>query len=156
MFELLRGYEPVADSAGTLYRPRVYSRVETDGRWSGWLVLFSTTAGRVISSGRETTQQTYDALVHWATTLSPIYLEGALNRALTLQPEAALADDLARLYLESDAPEEADLTAAAEVDESAARAAREEAASPRRRKRMTKADAKAASKAPRRASPTRK
>jgi hypothetical protein len=154
MFELLRGYEPVADSAGTLYRPRVYSRVETDGRWSGWLVLFSTTAGRVISSGRETTQQTYDALVHWATTLSPIYFEGALNRALTLQPEAALADDLARLYLESDAQEESDLAkASADLHESAAR---EEAAGARRRKRMAKADAKAASKTPRRASATRK
>jgi hypothetical protein len=106
MFELLRGYEPVADAVGTFYRPRVYSRVESDGRWSGWLVFFPVPPGRVISSGRETTQPTFDALVRWATTLSSVYLEGALQRALALEPEAELVDDLAQLYVIASAARE--------------------------------------------------
>jgi hypothetical protein len=129
MFEVLRGYEPVADSAGTVYRPRVYSRVEAEGMWSGWLVFFPVPPGEPISSGRETTQPGYDAIVHWATTLSPVYLEGALHRALALQPEAALADDLARLYVTArGAREEAELAeTSAELHELSADVARAEA-----------------------------
>lgn len=113
MFELVRGLEPVTDAAGVSYRARVYGRAEPGGRWSGWLVFFPVPPGPVISSGRETVQPSYDDLVRWGTSLSHVYLEGALRRALTLQPEAALADDLARLYLlAQDAREEAELAEA--------------------------------------------
>jgi hypothetical protein len=38
--------------------------------------------GSAVRSGRETTQPNQTALVYWATGLSPVYLEGALHRAL--------------------------------------------------------------------------
>ena len=59
-----------------------------DGRWEGWIEFSDVDTGVVIRSGRETTQPSRDDVMYWATGLTRVYLEGALERALT--PERLL------------------------------------------------------------------
>jgi hypothetical protein len=88
--------EPVASEQDT-YRARVYGKRLDDGMWGGWIVFFPSTGGHVISTGRETTQNSFGAVKHWASGLTHLYLHGALERALALQPEAQLSRDLERI-----------------------------------------------------------
>ena len=87
---------PLSLAAGT-YRARVYGQEMADGRWSGSIVFVPVGGGRLIATERETTQSSLAALTHWATGLSEVYLQGALERGLALQPEAQLAKEVARL-----------------------------------------------------------
>src|SRR5690606_39119818 len=90
LLALARHYdEPVASASG-VYRARVYGRVLEDGRWGGWLVFFPAGGGRVAATDRETSQSGFADLAYWASGLTHAYLEGALERALALQPEAEL------------------------------------------------------------------
>jgi hypothetical protein len=50
--------------------------------WEGWLEFTPAGGGEPIVSGRETTQPNRLDTEYWATGLTPIYLEGALERAL--------------------------------------------------------------------------
>jgi hypothetical protein len=53
-----------------------------DGLWQGWIEFTPLGGGAPMRSGRETTQPNRADLVYWATGLSPVYLEGALRRAV--------------------------------------------------------------------------
>jgi hypothetical protein len=53
-----------------------------DGRWQGWIEFVPVDGGSAIRSGRETTQPNRVDVQYWATGLTPVYLEGALHRAL--------------------------------------------------------------------------
>jgi hypothetical protein len=90
-------YEQLLTSAGRRYRARVYGEQRADGRWAGSLIFVPVDGGRLISTATETTQSTLADLAQWGAGLSDIYLEGALARALALQPEAELARELERL-----------------------------------------------------------
>lgn len=107
----------VGGTDGVVYRARVYGGVDDDGRYGGWIVFFPIGGGRVISTDRETTQSSMSDLTYWASGLTPTYLEGALERALALEPEAQLARNLEQLErLETSAEMVADtLEAEAEV-----------------------------------------
>jgi hypothetical protein len=67
---------------GTTYEALIYGQSRVDGSWIGWLEFVPLTGGRVLRTGRETSQPDRDALVYWAGGLEPLYLEGALARAL--------------------------------------------------------------------------
>ena len=72
---------------GTVYRARTYGAARPDGTWAGWLEFSPTEAdpGEVPATrrtGQETSQPDRRALVYWAGGLEPVYLEGALQRAL--------------------------------------------------------------------------
>jgi hypothetical protein len=55
--------------------------------WEGWIEFLTETGQRVVTE-RETTQPTLEAVRYWATGLEPIYLEGALERAVRhMEPE---------------------------------------------------------------------
>jgi hypothetical protein len=69
-------------SDGANYAPRACARLGDDGLWEGWLEFSELDTGAVIRSGRETTQPTRDDVMYWATGLTRVYLEGALERAL--------------------------------------------------------------------------
>ena len=60
--------------------------------WEGWLE-FAPLGGRGIvrRSQVETTQPNREALAYWASGIEPVYLEGALERAITSR-----SDDRAR------------------------------------------------------------
>ena len=49
--------------------------------WEGW-IEFVTELGQRVVTDRETTQPSKEAVAYWATGLEPIYLEGALQRAV--------------------------------------------------------------------------
>lgn len=53
-----------------------------DGLWEGWVEFEPVHGGPSVSTGRETTQPNRKDTVYWATGLTPVYLEGALIRAL--------------------------------------------------------------------------
>lgn len=74
----------IADADGHAYSARAMGR-QRQGRtvWEGWLE-FSPVGGRGIvrRSPIETTQPNREALAYWASGIEPVYLEGALERAI--------------------------------------------------------------------------
>ena len=68
---------------GRRYQARSYATSREDGTWSGWLEFWSTDGStRVMRTGQETSQPDRKAVEYWAAGLEPVYLEGALERAL--------------------------------------------------------------------------
>jgi hypothetical protein len=132
MFELLHQYSDVIRLGTAAYRARAYAQQDENGGWGGFLIFVPVTGGRVVGSDRETTQSTFDALDHWAATLSWVYLEGALTRALERQPEVQLSKRLTEI-------ERAEARALAEADalERAAELARIEAAVAQEQREIT-------------------
>lgn len=91
-------------SGRDVYRASAHGERQEDGRWSGYLEFTPILGGRSVMTPRETTQSSFDALEHWAGGISPVYLEGAIERALALEPEARLERQLADIErLEADA-----------------------------------------------------
>jgi hypothetical protein len=104
---LAHHYDEPVTSGGVTYRARVYGAREADGQIGGWIVFFPLGGGRVVSTARETTQADLADLGYWAADLADlgywasglthVYLEGALDRALDLQPDAVIGRELERL-----------------------------------------------------------
>ena len=132
MLEFVHEYADVIRTEAAAYYARVYGEREQNGGWGGYLVFVPVAGGRMVASDRETTQATFDALTHWAGTLSWVYLEGALTRALDRQPEVQLSRRLTEI-------ERAEAAARAEAEalERAAELARSEAASAREERQAT-------------------
>ena len=83
MAEVLTEFEAtVRDESGREYIARACGRECPDGHWEGWLEFVPLDGGVVVRSARETTQPNRVDTEYWATGLTPIYLEGALRRAL--------------------------------------------------------------------------
>jgi hypothetical protein len=83
MAEVLAEYpEVVIVEDGKRYTARACGAAVPSGQWQGWLEFVDMETGEAIRSGRETTQPNRVDTVYWATGLTPIYLEGALQRAL--------------------------------------------------------------------------
>ena len=91
--------EPVITPNGQIYYARACGSEMRDGLWQGWIEFEPVAGGMVLRSGRETTQPKREDAIYWATGLTAIYLEGALERALklvALQPTyVGPADDIA-------------------------------------------------------------
>jgi hypothetical protein len=68
---------------GRLYTVRACGRQREDLTWEGWLEFVPTDGSDVLRSSRETTQPNLADLEYWATGLTPVYLEGAMQRVLT-------------------------------------------------------------------------
>jgi hypothetical protein len=77
---------PVVSRAGEAYSARACGRQREGHLWEGW-IEFEGPGGDVLRSGRETTQPNLTDLEYWAQGLTPVYLEGALRRALEPTPE---------------------------------------------------------------------
>jgi hypothetical protein len=83
MAEVLTEFETsIRDENGREYIARACGRECPDGHWEGWLEFVPFDGGIVVRSGRETTQPNRIDTEYWATGLTPVYLEGALRRAL--------------------------------------------------------------------------
>ena len=91
---LVQFAELVADENGRRYLARACgSPMAGDTRWQGWVEFVPIDGGAAVASSRETTQPNRTDTVYWASGLTPIYLEGALQRALhplRLTPEPSL------------------------------------------------------------------
>jgi hypothetical protein len=79
---LLRFPDFVAAESGHAYRAQAVGGPMPDGLWEGWIEFESLDGGRPVRSPRETTQPNRKDTVYWASGLTPVYLEGALKRAL--------------------------------------------------------------------------
>jgi hypothetical protein len=90
MAELLRTFEePLVDQEGTRWSARACGAPAPDGKWEGWIEFTPEDGGPALRSQRETTQPNLAAAIYWAGGLTPVYLEGALERAL--QPVGPVA-----------------------------------------------------------------
>lgn len=83
----------ISDPDGHLYTARALGRQRKDRTvWEGWLEFTPRGDGGMVRKGPiETTQPNREALAYWASGLEPVYLEGALERAI-----AARSDPRAR------------------------------------------------------------
>lgn len=89
--ELVFDLEPaVTTENGLLYRATVVARAAVDGHWNAWLEFMSTDSRDVLQTGIETHQVNEADLHRWATTLSDVYLRGALDRARVSSAETAV------------------------------------------------------------------
>ena len=77
--------EPIAAPNGKTYFAQAVGKEVEGGLWHGWLEFQAVNDGPdALVSGRETTQPNRTNLEYWAQGLTKIYLEGALDRAITL------------------------------------------------------------------------
>jgi hypothetical protein len=83
MAEVLAQFdEPLLKSSGIVYRARACGASMPDGLWEGWIEFIPVDGGKPVRSPRETTQPNRADTAYWATGLTAVYLEGALERAL--------------------------------------------------------------------------
>jgi hypothetical protein len=74
--------EPVVAKDGRAYIARACGAPANSALWHGWLEFVPVDGGVPVRSSRETTQPNRVDTAYWATGLTPVYLEGALERAL--------------------------------------------------------------------------
>lgn len=86
---LVQFSEPVVGPDGTAYVARACGSARADGLWQAWIEFLPMGEGEAIRSGRETTQPDRGDALYWATGLTSVYLEGALERALNPQSRPA-------------------------------------------------------------------
>ena len=79
---LIRFDAPVTHRDGRQYRAQACGRERDNGQWEAWLEFEDVKTGEVLRSQRETTQPNQNDAVYWATGLTTVYLEGALDRIL--------------------------------------------------------------------------
>ena len=83
MQTLLQFDEPMTGRDGRRYSARVCAGEDERGHWRAWIEFEDVEAGgRVLRTHFETTQPNRRDTEYWATGLSRVYLEGALDRAL--------------------------------------------------------------------------
>ena len=88
---------PIRGRDGTTYEARACGGPMDDGLWQGWIEFVPLDGGQPVRTPRETTQPNRIDTLYWATGLSPVYLEGALRRAIeppiavpTLPPQPSI------------------------------------------------------------------
>lgn len=75
---------PMTDGSGNSYLVFVQGRSRPHDTWEGWLVFERQRDSRRFSTPVETTQPDAQAVLYWASGLTNTYLEGALDRALSV------------------------------------------------------------------------
>jgi hypothetical protein len=83
MAQVLAQYTDVlTDEDRVRYRAHACGAPMADGKWQGWIEFLPLDGSTPIRSGRETTQPNRTDVEYWATGLTAVYLQGALQRAL--------------------------------------------------------------------------
>jgi hypothetical protein len=83
MAEVLVDFDTPIRYGDDIYRARAVGRLAGDRHmWEGWLEFVPAAGGPGIVGTTETTQPEREHLVYWATGLTPVYLAGALSRAM--------------------------------------------------------------------------
>jgi hypothetical protein len=78
--------QPIRGTDGVTYHAKACARPREDGRWEGWIEFAKNAGGEIFRTTRETTQPNLVDMTYWATGLTTVYLEGALDRALPHEP----------------------------------------------------------------------
>jgi hypothetical protein len=100
---LIRFDTPVIYRDGRQYRAHACGRELENGQWEAWLEFEEMTSGQTLRSQRETTQPNQTDAVYWATGLTPVYLEGALDRILH-PPPRKVAEPVRPPFFDGPAP----------------------------------------------------
>lgn len=100
---LVRYTDVVLETGGRAFIGRACGAPVADGLWHAW-IEFESDDGTALRSPRETTQPNREAAVYWATGLTPVYLEGALHRAVQ-GPLPLAAPDTSRPIFDGPAPD---------------------------------------------------
>ena len=87
---------------GLRYRAQAVGAATADGLWEGWIEFIQTHGGSSVRTARETIQPNRRDSAYWATGLTTVYLEGALERAL--HPLLRREPDAAEPFLDEPAP----------------------------------------------------
>jgi hypothetical protein len=101
---LVQFADPVVSPDGVAYIARACGAEAPDGLWHGWIEFLPVEGGSSVRTGRETTQPNRVDAEYWATGLTPVYLEGALQRALK-PPSRPVAPDVMPPVFDGPAPE---------------------------------------------------
>jgi hypothetical protein len=86
---LVQFTDPVVSPEKRLFVARACGAEMADGLWEGWIEFIPADGGPAQRTRRETTQPKREDAVYWATGLTPVYLEGALERAQRPARQAA-------------------------------------------------------------------
>ena len=78
---LVQFTDPVVSPEKRLFVARACGVEMADGLWEGWIEFIPADGGPALRTRRETTQPKREDAVYWATGLTAVYLEGALDRA---------------------------------------------------------------------------
>jgi hypothetical protein len=89
---------PLKLTNGRVYTAQACGRQRDDGRWEGWLEFVPDDGSVVLRSQRETTQRGLADLEYWAGGLTPVYLQGALDRTLTPPPAVVDPPQIRAVY----------------------------------------------------------
>jgi hypothetical protein len=82
MAEVLVAFEEPVRDDGSHYQARAVGRLADDGMWEGWIEFIPLGgSNEVLVTSVESRQPEKEHLVYWATGLTPVFLEGALQRA---------------------------------------------------------------------------
>ena len=81
MAEVLARFSQRIRDGVTAFQAQACGAPMSDGRWSAWIEFIPVDGGHPLCSPRETTQPNRTDAKYWATGLTPVYLEGALQRA---------------------------------------------------------------------------
>lgn len=100
---LIRFDSPVIYRDGRRYHAQACGRERDNGQWEAWLEFEDVASGEVLRSQRETTQPNHADSVYWATGLTPVYLEGALERILNA-PAHRAPDPVSPPFFDGPAP----------------------------------------------------
>jgi hypothetical protein len=100
---LIRFDTPVTYRDGRQYTAQVCGRELENGQWEAWLEFEEITSGEILRSQRETTQPNQADAVYWATGLTRVYLEGALDRILHA-PAYKVAEPVRPPFFDGPAP----------------------------------------------------
>lgn len=82
MAEILQEYTATVEDGATAYKARAIAVPRKDGTWEGRLEFIPVSGGPVLHTERETSQPNREAVAYWASGIEPVYLAGALERAL--------------------------------------------------------------------------
>jgi len=82
MAEVLRTFDTAVSDGTQDYLARAVGREAADGMWEGWMEFVPSAEGaEVIVGGVESRQPAKEHLAYWASGLTPVFLEGAFERA---------------------------------------------------------------------------
>jgi hypothetical protein len=90
MAELLREYPTLVGGVDDkAYVAQVWASELSDGRWEAWILFVPVTSGQARRTERDTTQANRASVEYWASSVTSIYLQGALARSRPARVSAA-------------------------------------------------------------------
>src|SRR4029079_5682019 len=96
--------EAVMAEDGRVFVARACGSEMNGGLWQGWIEFVPVDGGEPLRTTRATSQPNRQDTVYWATGLTPVYLDGALHRALRPAPKLATPERREMPFFDGAAP----------------------------------------------------